>query len=68
MLQTLAGKKAPSGFLGMRGKKSNNGEEMIVGTADDSDLDYLLKRAPSGFLGMRGKKAPSGTCVSFIMG
>ncbi|KAK3888352.1 hypothetical protein Pcinc_007586, partial [Petrolisthes cinctipes] len=56
----LRGKKAPSGFLGMRGKKSSTGEEMMVGASDDSDLDYLLKRAPSGFLGMRGKKTPSG--------
>nr|BAD06363.1 preprotachykinin B [Panulirus interruptus] len=54
----LRGKKAPSGFLGMRGKKSD--EEIFGDASDDSDLETLLKRAPSGFLGMRGKKAPSG--------
>ncbi|XP_063595846.1 collagen alpha-1(IX) chain-like [Penaeus indicus] len=51
------GKKAPSGFLGMRGKKS---DEVFAGNEVDSELESLLKRAPSGFLGMRGKKAPSG--------
>ncbi|XP_069177915.1 tachykinins [Procambarus clarkii] len=51
-------KKAPSGFLGMRGKKS--GEEAFGEAGMDSELETLLKRAPSGFLGMRGKKAPSG--------
>nr|XP_027235578.1 tachykinins-like [Penaeus vannamei] len=52
------GKKAPSGFLGMRGKKSD--EQVFAGNEVDSELESLLKRAPSGFLGMRGKKAPSG--------
>ncbi|XP_053648992.1 tachykinins [Cherax quadricarinatus] len=51
-------KKAPSGFLGMRGKKSD--EEVFGEAGYHSDLETLLKRAPSGFLGMRGKKAPSG--------
>ncbi|KAG7156772.1 preprotachykinin-like [Homarus americanus] len=51
-------KKAPSGFLGMRGKKSD--EEVFSDATADNDLEILLKRAPSGFLGMRGKKAPSG--------
>lgn len=43
-------KRAPSGFMGMRGKKPY--EEYIP-------LDYSMiyyKRAPSGFFGMRGKK------------
>lgn len=39
-------KRAPSGFLGMRGKKW--GEE------GDDDFSLYHKRAPSGFLGMRG--------------
>lgn len=36
-------KRAPSGFMGMRGKK-------------DYDMDEMDKRTPSGFFGMRGKK------------
>lgn len=39
-------KRAPSGFLGMRGKK--------WGDEGDDDFSLYHKRAPSGFLGMRG--------------
>lgn len=54
----LSEKRAPSGFVGMRGKKSS------VDMFDDSEIDdpqvfdynYHEKRAPSGFLGVRGKK------------
>lgn len=35
-------KRAPSGFMGMRGKKEFD--------------DYMNKRTPSGFFGVRGKK------------
>ncbi|XP_065095731.1 tachykinins isoform X2 [Ochlerotatus camptorhynchus] len=41
-----AEKRAPSGFLGMRGKK---GTDVINGYSG-------VKRAPSGFLGLRGKR------------
>ncbi|XP_021709278.1 tachykinins isoform X2 [Aedes aegypti] len=40
-------KRAPSGFLGMRGKKAT----------EDSSSNSETKRAPSGFLGLRGKRA-----------
>lgn len=39
-------KRAPSGFMGMRGKKDY----------DDEGDAFIDKRAPSGFMGMRGKK------------
>uniref|UniRef100_A0A1L8DPL4 Putative conserved secreted protein n=1 Tax=Nyssomyia neivai TaxID=330878 RepID=A0A1L8DPL4_9DIPT len=60
-------KRAPVGFMGMRGKKDSE-----VVTIDEPPLDmegsrdkklflnlpfrYIPKRAPSGFMGMRGKK------------
>lgn len=44
-------KRAPKGFMGMRGKKSSDDEE-----TDDFDYNWNDKRAPSGFFGMRGKK------------
>lgn len=40
-------KRKPSGFVGLRGKKS---------VSDDDYLDYE-KRAPMGFQGVRGKKS-----------
>lgn len=47
----LGEKRAPKGFLGMRGKKRD-------GEVNDEDFDYTLfeKRIPSGFTGVRGKK------------
>lgn len=47
MLYQSAGKRAPSGFLGLRGKKRANQRYDVVSE----------KRAPSGFLGLRGKRA-----------
>lgn len=50
----LNDKRAPKGFMGMRGKKNYDDEEI-----DDPqvyDYNYNDKRAPSGFMGMRGKK------------
>lgn len=58
---SLNDKRAPSGFMGMRGKKSGSD------TFDDEEIDdpqvfdynynsIYDKRAPSGFMGMRGKK------------
>ncbi|XP_055715922.1 tachykinins isoform X2 [Phlebotomus papatasi] len=60
-------KRAPVGFMGMRGKKDSE-----VVTMDEPSMDmegsrdkklflnlpfrYIPKRAPSGFMGMRGKK------------
>ncbi|XP_059619152.1 tachykinins isoform X2 [Phlebotomus argentipes] len=60
-------KRAPVGFMGMRGKKDSE-----VVTVDEAPMDieeprdkklflnlpfrYIPKRAPSGFMGMRGKK------------
>lgn len=41
-------KRKPSGFVGLRGKKSVN--------SDDYYLMELEKRAPTGFTGVRGKK------------
>ncbi|XP_017775699.1 PREDICTED: tachykinins [Nicrophorus vespilloides] len=42
-------KRGPSGFTGVRGKKSFEDEDFEMRDIED-------KRAPSGFLGMRGKK------------
>lgn len=53
-------KRAPMGFVGMRGKKSSNDDfEDITDTDDffENGDGLLLKRAPSGFVGMRGKKS-----------
>lgn len=50
-------KRAPSGFLGMRGKK--NLLALHPALFEDSGLRDSIKRAPSGFLGMRGKKLMS---------
>ncbi|RZC41372.1 hypothetical protein BDFB_014566, partial [Asbolus verrucosus] len=61
-------KRAPSGFTGVRGKKSipdsaysaGNSESDVTSElkAEDviSDVGAVNKRAPSGFMGMRGKK------------
>ena len=58
-------KRAPSGFMGMRGKKSSlenfDGEDADDQQYSAYDLNNFYerneKRAPSGFMGMRGKKA-----------
>jgi hypothetical protein len=47
---SLNDKRAPSGFMGMRGKKS--GSDMF----DDNYNSIYDKRAPSAFYGVRGKK------------
>ncbi|KAJ8970469.1 hypothetical protein NQ317_009443 [Molorchus minor] len=47
-----AGKRAPSGFVGMRGKKPS----VYVRPWEGTYPDAFYKRAPSGFMGMRGKK------------
>lgn len=48
-------KRAPAGFVGMRGRRFYDD-----GLSEfDSSLDYI-KRAPSGFTAMRGKRAPVG--------
>jgi hypothetical protein len=50
----ISDKRAPKGFMGMRGKKSFDDDE-----TDESqvfDYNWNEKRAPSGFVGMRGKK------------
>lgn len=44
-------KRAPSGFMGMRGKKEYDPFEY-----------YNEKRAPMGFVGMRGKKSYEDEC------
>lgn len=56
-------KRIPSGFTGVRGKKSVSNLEYSSGDVTTSDLkaqnvvsDTVDKRAPSGFMGMRGKK------------
>lgn len=64
-------KRGPQGFLGMRGKKLNDGTEQFykrrpqffVGVKGKKDAyddfespDLYYKRAPMGFMGMRGKK------------
>lgn len=70
------GKKAPSSFLGMRGRRDYS--EGLSYLEDEIPLDEsedlmmtaqsdITKRAPSSFLGMRGKKAPSGTLVCLIL-
>lgn len=45
-------KRAPSGFMGMRGKKF---------------LETAYKRGPSGFLGMRGKKSYSDPLIDLLL-
>lgn len=52
----LSEKRAPKGFMGMRGKKS--GENVEDEIEDPQIFDYNLyeKRVPSGFMGVRGKK------------
>ncbi|XP_045101931.1 tachykinins-like [Portunus trituberculatus] len=59
-------RRAPSGFLGMRGKKEAPSPSLQDAPAPPEDLlpsfyqlDVPLrgKKAPSGFLGMRGKKS-----------
>lgn len=54
-------KRAPMGFMGMRGKKEYETTDFdqkgpSYYRAQDDDNLYLPKRAPSGFMGMRGKK------------
>lgn len=52
-------KRAPKGFMGMRGKKSGpdtfDDDLMEDPQAFDYNSNYD-KRAPSGFMGVRGKK------------
>lgn len=54
-------RKAPSGFTGVRGKKSVS-EADYEATSDTNAFPDMTsgsgpdKRAPSGFMGMRGKK------------
>ncbi|BFF89920.1 tachykinins [Drosophila madeirensis] len=46
------GKRAPTGFTGMRGKRPMSGDE-----DEDDAMELLQKRAPvNSFLGVRGKK------------
>jgi hypothetical protein len=52
---SLGEKRAPKGFLGMRGKKRDD-------EANDDDFEgnfYAQKRIPTGFTGVRGKKDSS---------
>lgn len=51
---SLGEKRAPKGFLGMRGKKRDD-------EANDDDFEYNFyeKRIPNGFTGVRGKKDSS---------
>lgn len=54
-------KRAPVGFMGMRGKKSgsDNFENEEIDDPQLFDYNYNSvydKRAPNGFMGMRGKK------------
>ncbi|XP_063359108.1 tachykinins [Cydia amplana] len=62
-------KRAPMGFVGMRGKKFADLDDPdifkrkpqyhfigVKGKKDLYDFDQEVKRAPMGFLGMRGKK------------
>lgn len=56
-------KRGPSGFMGMRGKKSSRDPlvDLLMQRYQDEfyDEDFenvLEKRAPNGFMGMRGKK------------
>nr|QMS43305.1 tachykinin [Grapholita molesta] len=64
-------KRAPLGFVGMRGKKFVELDDPdifkrkpqyhfigVKGKKDLFDFDQEVKRAPMGFLGMRGKKDP----------
>lgn len=57
-------RRAPSGFLGMRGKKEAPSPPMAEPASEDLlpplyqlDMPLRGKKAPSGFLGMRGKKS-----------
>lgn len=50
MMDRQQQKRAPSGFLGMRGKKAIYGDD----TDEELNMAGVDKRAPSGFLGMRG--------------
>jgi len=50
------GKRAPTGFTGMRGKRPVMGDSDALGDEDDA-MELLEKRAPvNSFVGMRGKK------------
>ncbi|KAB0793894.1 hypothetical protein PPYR_13514 [Photinus pyralis] len=55
-------RRAPSGFTGVRGKKSipdstySDTTQILNDPAFSSGEDGLDKRAPAGFMGMRGKK------------
>lgn len=54
-------KRAPMGFMGMRGKKSGSDSFSDESIDDPQVFDYNYnsvndKRAPSGFMGVRGKK------------
>lgn len=67
------GKRAPSGFYGMRGKKSNyeqseddlqamlyrelQEERSRIADLMEDYMDEKEKRKPSGFVGLRGKKS-----------
>ena len=58
---SLNDKRAPKGFMGMRGKKSgpDSSDEEEINDPQVFDYHYNSvydKRAPSGFMGMRGKK------------
>lgn len=56
--QNDVGKRAPTGFTGMRGKRPSflAGDESGEGDAEEA-MDLLQKRAPvNSFLGVRGKK------------
>ncbi|XP_034488854.1 tachykinins isoform X2 [Drosophila innubila] len=50
------GKRAPTGFTGMRGKRPAMGDSDALGDEEDA-MELLEKRAPvNSFVGMRGKK------------
>ncbi len=51
-------KRAPYGFVGMRGKKSFD-EDYFTDNGPDNDdvMRDFDKRAPRGFFAMRGKKS-----------
>lgn len=60
-------KRAPSGFLGVRGKKNDYDDEFQAELYRDLQNErekiaslikgYVEKRKPSGFVGLRGKKS-----------